>query len=128
MFLAFREAGATDWLSNLAISLGHKGNIHKLQFHHIFAKALLKHRVADREADDISNLAFIAGRTNRGISAKLPEEYMAPLLQKNNEKPFLAQCIPTEVDLLKLDRYKDFLAERRRRIADELNRFLGVHE
>lgn len=126
MFLAFREAGATDWLSNLAISLGHKGNIHKLQFHHIFAKALLKHRVADREADDISNLAFIAGRTNRGISAKPPEEYMAPLLEKNNEKPFLAQCIPTEVDLLKMDRYKDFLAERRRRIAERLNAFLGI--
>jgi len=27
--------------SNPAISLGHSGNQHKLQFHHIFAKALL---------------------------------------------------------------------------------------
>jgi hypothetical protein len=127
MFLAFRAAGATDWLSNLSISLGHKGNIHKLQFHHIFAKALLKNKVSDREADDISNLAFIAGKTNRGISDKTPKEYITPLLEKNKERPFTTQCIPIDPQLLELSRYQDFLAERRRRVAVRLNEFLGVN-
>jgi len=39
MFLAFRDAGATDWRSTLAISLAHSGSQHHLQFHHVFPKA-----------------------------------------------------------------------------------------
>jgi hypothetical protein len=42
MFLAFRAAGAKDWRSNLAIALDHTGTQHRLQFHHIFPKAVLK--------------------------------------------------------------------------------------
>ena len=41
MFLAFRKAGARDWISQLAIALDHSGTQHKLQFHHIFPKAIL---------------------------------------------------------------------------------------
>lgn len=42
MFLAFEDAGARDWSSNLAIAVDHAGVQHKLQFHHIFPKALLR--------------------------------------------------------------------------------------
>ena len=42
MFLAFRAAGAKDWRSNLAIALDHSGAQHRLQFHHVFPKAVLK--------------------------------------------------------------------------------------
>lgn len=65
MFLAFREAGAKDWRSNLAIGLDHRGSSHRLQFHHIFPKAVLKGAYTGREADDIANLAFIGGRDQR---------------------------------------------------------------
>src|SRR5215469_7915379 len=41
MFLAFRNAGAKDWRSNLAIALDHSGSQHRLQFHHVFPKAVL---------------------------------------------------------------------------------------
>ena len=41
MFLAFRKSGATDWNSNLQIALNHSGAQDKLQFHHIFPKAVL---------------------------------------------------------------------------------------
>ncbi len=74
MFLAFRDAGAKDWQSNLAIALGHRGTQHCLQFHHIFPKAL-KRSYVGREADDIANLAFIGGKTNRQISDKSPKQY-----------------------------------------------------
>jgi hypothetical protein len=79
MFLAFRAAEATDWRSNLMISLDHSGAHHKLQFHHIFPKAQLKKSYTSREADDIANLAFIGGKTNRGISDKPPATYLPPL-------------------------------------------------
>jgi hypothetical protein len=42
MFLAFRAAEAKDWRSQVAIALDHSGSHHKLQFHHIFPKAVLK--------------------------------------------------------------------------------------
>jgi len=51
---------------------------HRLQFHHVIPKALLtkKAGVTRREADDIANLAFIGGKTNRAISDKAPALYL----------------------------------------------------
>jgi hypothetical protein len=75
MFLAFRAAGATDWRSQLAIALDHSGSEHRLQFHHIFPNAILKGSVTGREADDIANLCFIAGKTNRQIIVARSERW-----------------------------------------------------
>ena len=97
MFLAFRSAGAKDWHSNLTIALDHSGVQHRLQFHHIFPKAVLtKAGVAPREADDISNLAFIGGKTNRVISDKPPKEYLAFFAAKSGEEGFSVQEIPLD--------------------------------
>ena len=124
MFLAFRAAGAKDWRSHLAIALDHSGSQHRLQFHHIFPKALLRGSYTPREADDIANLAFIGGKTNRAISDKAPVTYLLPLVAQHGAVPFAAQCIPVEEELLALDHYKAFLQERRKRIAAALNAFI----
>jgi hypothetical protein len=125
MFLAFQAADARDWHSNLVIALSHVGNAHQLQFHHIFPKAVLKSTATTRETDDIANLAFISGKANRKISAKEPALYFPEVREANGEQPFESQCIPTDPSLLTVERYKDFLAERRRLIAERLNTFLG---
>lgn len=125
MFLAFRASGAKDWSSHLAIALDHKGATHKLQFHHIFPKATLKDAYASREADDIANLSFIGGKTNRKISDKQPKDYLLPLMQANPAQ-FEAQCIPMAESLLDVPSYKSFLASRRLEIAKRLNAFLNV--
>lgn len=125
MFLAFRDAGAKDWRSNLAIALDHSGSHHRLQFHHIFPKAVLKSTYTGREADDIANLCFISGKTNRQISDKAPADYFQSLVEKAGEAAFQAQCIPVTQELLSLSSYKAFLAERRILIAARLNEFLG---
>lgn len=124
MFLAFRAAGAKDWRSNLTIALDHSGSNHRLQFHHIFPKAILKSSYTSREADDIANLAFIGGKTNRQISDKPPAQYFPPLIEKSGLGGFMTQCIPTEPTLLVTERYKDFLAARRKAIASRVNEFL----
>ena len=124
MFLAFRAAGATDWRSQLAIALSHAGT-HKLQFHHIFPKAVLKGSYTQREADDIANLAFIGGNTNRRISDKPPREYFPGILEKCGPATFASQCIPANEELLGVADYKSFLVERRKRVAERLNEFLG---
>lgn len=124
MFLAFREAGAKDWHSDLRIALDHSGARHKLQFHHIFPKAVLKGSYPPREADDIANLSFISGKTNRRILSKGPATYLPPLIEKR-PSALEAQCIPTDPGLFDIDRYKDFLSRRREMVAGRLNEFLG---
>jgi hypothetical protein len=124
MFLAFRDAGARDWRSNLAIALDHSGVQHRLQFHHIFPKAMLKGSYTSREADDIANLAFIGGKTNLAISAKPPAEYFDAFIEKAGKGAFAAQCSPTSSDLLPVQNYKSFLAGRRKLISQRLNEFL----
>jgi hypothetical protein len=125
MFLAFRNAGAKDWRSNLTIALDHSGTQHRLQFHHIFPKALLRGTYSSREADDIANLAFIGGRTNRAISDKEPAKYLLPLVEKDGSELFEAQAIPTNPQLLQVNCYKEFLDARRRKIAEQLNKFVA---
>ncbi len=124
MFLAFRAAGAKDWQSNLAIALDHSGAQHRLQFHHIFPKAVLKDVYTGRESDDIANLSFIGGKTNRQIRDKSPVDYLPAYVASAGQSSFDAQCIPTEDDLLRLDSYKAFLAKRRELVASRLNEFL----
>jgi hypothetical protein len=127
MFLAFSLTGAKDWNSNLAIALGHSGNQHRLQFHHIFPKAILKKEYGNtRDADDIANLAFISGKTNRNISDTPPLDYLPDLIKKAGIGAFKAQCIPTTPEFLEIHAYKAFLSERRKLIAARLNEYLGV--
>ncbi|MFN4804515.1 MAG: DUF262 domain-containing protein [Akkermansiaceae bacterium] len=127
MFLAFRAAGAKDWKSQLNIALSHSGNQHRLQFHHIFPKAVLKGSCTQRETDDIANLAFIGGKTNRSISDKEPHLYFPSILEKSSNAAFETQCIPLDEELLMKENYKRFLTERRKLIAARLNDFLGVN-
>jgi hypothetical protein len=124
MFLAFQKAGARDWRSSLAIGLSHMGSAHQLQFHHIFPKAYLKSSYTTREIDDIANLAFISGDSNRKINTSPAAAYISEFVAKNGQLPFESQCIPTDPALLGPDSYRDFLTERRRRIASRLNQFL----
>lgn len=127
LFLAFRAAGAKDWRSQVGIALSHAGAQHKLQFHHIFPKAVLKaHHISGREMDDIANLCFIGGRTNRQISDRPPSRYFPELLATAGEEVFAAQCIPTDAALLDVGSYRAFLRTRRARMAERLNRYLSA--
>lgn len=129
MFLAFRAGGAKDWTSNLHISLDHSGAQHRLQFHHFFPKALLtKNGFSSREADDIANLTFIGGRTNRKISDKSPAVYLADFLAKQGDGLLALQGIPHDPALLDVESYRAFLTERRRLLSVMLNEFLSVGE
>lgn len=126
MFLAFRKSGACDWSSNqLGISLKHSGEKYKLQFHHIFPKALLKKiGLSDQKINDICNMAFIGGATNRKISDKAPADYLPEVIEKIGADQLDKQCIPNNETLWKVEAYEDFLRERRSLVANRLNKFL----
>ncbi len=126
MFLAFHQQGATDWRDQLVISLKHKGQQHSLQFHHIFPQSVLnKQGIARKKINDISNLLFLSGRTNRKISDKEPALYLPEILEKQGEDAFTKQAIPTDEALWQISAYDDFIKERRNLIAKCLNQFLG---
>ena len=126
MFLAFHEREATDWRSQLIISLRHKGAKHSIQFHHIFPQKVLKsHDLPDNKINDICNLAFISGETNRKISDKEPSIYLPEIVGKMGQDALTKQSIPTDLALWKVEAYDDFLARRREMVAKRLNEFLG---
>lgn len=124
MFLAFHLAGAVDWYSKLKIAIDHKGSQHRLQFHHIFPKKVLRDAgFKPRDINDIANLAFISGRTNRKISDRPPAEYLPKYIVEAGESAFVAQAIPTLPALLEVSAYPEFLKARREMIAARLNEF-----
>jgi hypothetical protein len=125
VFLALRAAGATDWLSGLEVSLTHQGRLHYIQYHHIFPKARLRGRYEQREINEIANLAFIGGGTNRSISAKLPKDYLPVIVQRQGDAALTSQCVPNDPSLHELDRYRDFLAIRREALTQAINAFVS---
>ena len=126
MFIAFKSKGAQDWKTSVEISLDHGGQQDSLQFHHIFPKAFLKGAVPSREIDDLANLAFISATTNNWIRAKSPATYIPQFVSDHGTAMFDNQCIPLDANLLTRETYNEFLAERRVRIARELNTFLDI--
>lgn len=128
MFIAFREDGAQDWYSKLEISVKHRGNEDKLQFHHIFPKAFLRQNYPDlrrNQVNDISNLAFIGGRTNREISAKPPSVYLKKIIDSKDVQLLNLQAIPIEGEILDEYSYDEFLLNRRKAIVKRINRLLS---
>ena len=125
IFLAFRERGARDWATNLAISPKHGGAADKIEFHHIFPKAYMKKvrpEVEPRDVDDIGNLAFIGSKTNKQILDKGPQEYGATV------SPDLldAQLVSFVGGAGESDNFESFVENRRQAMAEALNRFLVV--
>lgn len=124
MFLVFRDDNAKDWQSQLRISISHSGSSHKLQFHHIFPKAYLGDKFGRTTVNDISNLAFIGGKTNRKIHSRPPSEYLPEIIKNQGEESLKVQCVPLSPDLMLKDNYEGFLKERRALIAKRLNDFI----
>ncbi|MBI5165857.1 MAG: DUF262 domain-containing protein [Magnetospirillum sp.] len=126
MFLAFRDGEARDWRDQLIISLKHRGSTHTLQFHHIFPWAVLKKlSVSSNKINDICNMAFIGGGTNRKIRDKEPSDYLPEIVTKLGASALDAQSIPTDPQFWQVNRYDEFLAQRRERVAARLNDYLG---
>ena len=124
MFFVFKQDEAHDWHTGLVIAYNQAGARHKMQFHHIFPKAFLRGVYDSKQVNEIANLAFISSRTNRNIAAQAPLTYFKQVADKRGAEAFDLQCVPHKPELLELDAYTDFLAERRRLIANKLNEYI----
>lgn len=125
VFLALRASEAKDWHSGLGISLAHQGRLHYIQYHHIFAKSLLKKAgVETKQIHEIANMAFISGQTNRRLSNKPPRDYFPDIIAQRGEGALTSQCVPLDRALHDLGAYPDFLANRREALARQVNQYL----
>jgi hypothetical protein len=116
--------GAKSWWSHRSITHDPDHQGAAIEVHHVFPKNWLKKNALDAhpELDTLANLAFLSRHDNIRISDGDPTEYLAAA------DPFelSSQWIPLDPDLWKVSNFTEFCAERRRLLADGLNRLLGL--
>ena len=125
MYFVLKQNGAKDWWSGLRLSERHAGNAHAIQYHHIFPKSLLRDKYDKKEVNELANMAFIGGKTNRQILNKEPIDYLEKeVVATRGEDALTSQLIPTDKSLWELDSYRQFLEYRRNAIAQTINAFI----
>lgn len=125
LYLILKEKGAKDWFTGLPLSNKHIGKSHLLQYHHIFPKSLLKEKGFDRkDINEIANMAFIGGKTNRTITNKEPRIYFEDIIQKKGEGALTSQLITMNKEYWELNNFLIFTQKRRELIAEEINKFM----
>ncbi|QGN50490.1 GmrSD restriction endonuclease domain-containing protein [Micromonospora sp. WMMD558] len=125
LYLLTRVLGARDFGSGLELRAEMLGYLTSLQVHHIFPKALLyKHGYGRSEVNAVANFSFLTQQTNLAIGKRAPEDYFAETQQKH-PGALESQWIPTDPQLWRLDRYREFLAARRELLAEAANGFLA---
>jgi hypothetical protein len=128
LFLSMlRDRSAKDW-QNIDSPLdgtvvGHGAPLH---VHHFFPRALLNKRKELKPADinTFANYTVLSASTNINVSSEEPATYLDRLSVPEAE--LRKQFIPLNRELWRVSRYKEFLVHRRKLLADEANKFLGV--
>lgn len=122
LFAISRQKNAKDWFTGTVLSSTNVGPEHQIELHHIFPKAILKSNndYKSHEIDDLANIVFLSQKANRSILKSRPEDYLA----KIEEPRLVAQFVPLDKNLWKVENFGDFLAERRRIIVEEINNYM----
>jgi hypothetical protein len=122
MLLAYvlaRHATAQDWFNGVVID-----GDQSLEFHHIFPKDVLREKYdlkADsRTVDQVANLVFLSQRANTKIRSQPPEQYLSSI----DPYRLQAQYVPINADIWKLEKFENFVLERRTLLADAINHLL----
>jgi len=124
-YLALKARGAKDWRTRLALSLTHSGRYHFVEYHHIFPKAALKERYEKSEINEMANMAFVSGATNRRMSSTPAERTLADVRDEQGDRALVDHCIPLDPELWKVENYRRFLEYRRAELAKAINEFIN---
>lgn len=121
LYLLTRVVGARDFGSGIPLQQQMLGHLATLQVHHIFPKAYLyKHGYERGEVNAVANFCFLTQQTNLAISDRQPDDYLAEV-EAHHPGVLASQWIPTDPDLWRVDRYRDFLEARRELLARSAN-------
>lgn len=78
------------------------------------------------EINEIANMTFIGGITNRRIGKREPGDYLAELVHRHGEDFLRQHAIPADRSLWTTDRFPQFFAARRELIAQAINELLAT--
>lgn len=124
LYMMTRVCHARDWGSGDELSSHLLGNLAALQVHHIFPKKVLYAAgIPKREVNAIANFTFLTQETNLEVSSRDPAEYL-PHYAKQSPGAIDSHWIPMDRHLWDVKRYREFLAERRKLLAEAANQFL----
>ena len=128
LFLSMlRDHDAKDWENTDSpldgTVVGHGAKLH---VHHFFPRALLNKRkeLSRVDVNTFANYTVISANTNLDVLTEEPGTYLDRL--NVPEAELVKQCIPLNRELWRVGRYKDFLVNRRKLLAEEANKFLGT--
>jgi len=114
LYIACMNQGILDFYTGGKVLL--QNNVDR---HHILPRAQFPEEVRST-ADNIANMAFIAGDVNKAIGQAGPEVNMS----KVKTGVLQSQCIPTDSALWKIDQAERFWQERKELLAKSFNDFV----
>lgn len=126
-FVMAKARGAIDWFNGTPLD-SPQGKSYAIHSHHIFPVSVLygdggydrDNHLHKKIVNEIANRAFLTGDSNISLSNTEPAKYL-PAIEEKYPGALAKQFVPTNPDLWQLNRYEDFLAERRRLIATAIN-------
>ncbi len=124
LYMLTRVWHARDWKNGDELSSYLLGRYARLHLHHIFPKdKLYKVGYSRQDVNALANFTFLTEETNIYVSNRDPSDYFAEFVQKD-ASAVASHWIPMEPKLWQIDRYHEFLAERRKLLAGAANDFL----
>ncbi len=118
--------GARDLCSGLKLGKWAVGAMSYLERHHLFPKSQLKKHGITKvsEINALANFTFLTAPCNGEISNCLPRDYF-PHYEAKFPGVLASHWIPNNPELWKIENYHEFLAERRKLLANSANDFLN---
>lgn len=124
LYMLTRVMKARDFDTGVVISNALLGSLSGLQVHHIFPKAkLYAAGYRQGQVNAIANFCLITQDSNLKVSDADPQVYM-PQIETHVPGALASQWVPMDSSLWSIERYEDFLAERRILLAKAANEFL----
>ena len=125
LYFLTRMGEARDLCEGTPLKKGMLASMARLELHHIFPKKVLRDAGYDRwQINALANFCFLTKDCNLCINARRPEEYF-PKVEAKNPGALESQWIPMDRRLWSVDRFPEFLAERRNRLAEAANTHLA---
>ena len=125
LYMMTRVNHAKDWGSGVELSNSLLGKMSSLDVHHIFPKKILYEAGYLRaQVNALANYTFLTKDTNIAISARPPKDYFPEYMAKT-PGAMETHWIPMDSNLREVDKYLDFLEERRKLLAESANTFLN---
>lgn len=127
MSIIIRARGAVDWANGLPLITTNSADF-SIERHHIFPKSVLskagwdtgESQYASKRVHELANRIPLTKSGNLEIFDNSPEEYL-PIVEEKYPGNLEKSLIPTNRKLWKIENYEEFLAQRRRLIAEAIN-------